>query len=366
MIADSRPTAVDLFSGVGGMSLGFRDAGFNVVAAFDAEARHVETYLQNFEGASAHCVDLALATGKALRRMAQIGRRSIDVVFGGPPCQGFSVGGARKENDLRNDLLLRFARLVCELRPKYFVMENVEGLMQGYGLRKLKRFCRLAFDSGFEVIEPVQVLDAASFGVPQRRRRTIVLGHRRGLTPPSYPQAKGIIGVDGKEFFPTVRDAICDLPVIEDVDTLFESDGFRGKLGKSSPYSALLRMQPTHAVLTGCLRTRHDEKTVRRFNDTKQGSAEPVSRYMRLALDAVSPTIRAGTARDKGSHTAPRPIHPTLPRCITVREAARLHSFPDWFQFHPTRWHAFRQIGNSVPPLMASAIARSIAETIIS
>lgn len=366
-----RPIALDLFAGVGGMSLGFKQAGFNVVAAFDAEERHVDTYKVNFPRTKAFTIDLAEADGVELRRLAGVGRNPIDLVFGGPPCQGFSVGGRRDQCDPRNQLFLEFARLIVELKPRYFVAENVEGLMRGYGLEVVEQFCQTVTDAGFLVVRPIQVLDAADFGVPQRRRRTIILGHRKSLRPPTYPAKKGFIDENGHEYFPTVRDALADLPVVEKHSSLFDTDGYEGEFVSGSRYSQILKKELTHTAstreaimanrgLTGCLRTRHSKETVKRFRETKPGKSEPISRYIRLTLDDVAPTLRAGTACDKGSHTAPRPIHPTKARCITVREAARLHSFPDWFQFHATRWHAFRQIGNSVPPLMAKIVARQL------
>jgi DNA (cytosine-5)-methyltransferase 1 len=218
-------------------------------------------------------------------------------------------------------------------------------------------------------------LNASRFGVPQRRRRTFILGYRQKLHPPSYPEPDGARDGDSGERSPTVWDAIGDLPRIEGYPDLYEKDGFCGPLGPPSYYACLLRVDTAGTSgrfdrdslaalpLTGCLRTRHSQLTVRRFRQTKPGSAEAVSRFQRLDPNGVAPTIRAGTGSDRGSHTAPRPIHPYEPRCITVREAARLHSFPDWFRFDATRWHAFRQIGNSVPPLLAQAVAASLLKT---
>jgi DNA (cytosine-5)-methyltransferase 1 len=143
-------------------------------------------------------------------------------------------------------------------------------------------------------------------------------------------------------------------------------------LGKASAYAKVLRCEvpdphdKSHHRsrngngLSGCSRTVHTAKTITRFRNTKQGCSEQVSRFFRLAKDGLAPTLRAGTGPEQGSFMAPRPIHPFQDRCITVREAARLHSFPDWFHFHPTKWHAFRQIGNSVPPRLARAVARSV------
>ena len=367
----AKPIALDLFSGVGGMSLGVRQAGFRVVGAFDSERRHVASYKKNFRQSKAFVIDLGQANGDELRSLAGVENDDIDLLFGGPPCQGFSMGGRRDKKDKRNLLLQDFARLVGEIQPKYFMLENVAGLTKGNAKRDLHRFLSKVQKSGYAWSQEYRVLDASDHGVPQRRKRVFVIGRRERFPDETVPASSPIISVSGEEYFPRVRDAICDLPDVDRYQYLFSVDAFTGRLRKSSHYAMLMRgelKEPTDKtrqrkppqILTGCLRTRHSPDVVRRFDRTSPGSQEPVSRYYRLALDGVSPTIRAGTGSDKGSHTSPRPIHPTKPRCITVREAARLHSFPDWFQFDETRWHAFRQIGNSVPPRLARSVASAI------
>ena len=112
--------------------------------------------------------------------------------------------------------------------------------------------------------------------------------------------------------------------------------------------------------LTCSTRTKHSLQSVQRFQQTEPGKTEPISHFHKLAKNGICKTLRAGTPRNRGAFTSPRPIHPVTPRCITIREAARLHSYPDWFRFHLTKWHGFRQIGNSVPPLLAKAIATEI------
>jgi DNA (cytosine-5)-methyltransferase 1 len=366
-----KPIAIDLFCGVGGMSLGFKQAGFRVVGAFDKEERHVRAYRKNFPSTPAFCVDLSKETGESLLSLAGC-RRKIDLVFGGPPCQGFSMAGKRDLNDERNQLIFDFIRLVREIRPKYFVMENVQGLMLGEAVNLLNSFLHRAHLAGYSTVNKVRALNAADFGVPQRRRRTFVIGYRSDLRSPNYPAPAPIVDESGKSYSPTVRDALGDLPVIEDYDALLTKDGFTGSLGRASHYARIMRGEAKESsdglrhrkrngrFLTGCLRTEHSEESVARFSRTGPGDMEPVSRFYRLDYAGVAPTIRAGTGRDHGGYMAPRPIHPEHPRCITVREAARLHSYPDWFDFDPTRWHAFRQIGNSVPPRLARCVALEI------
>ena len=119
---------------------------------------------------------------------------------------------------------------------------------------------------------------------------------------------------------------------------------------------------PRAVTIASSMRTVHSALSRRRFEETPQGEVESVSRFLKLDPNGVCNTLRAGTASDRGAFTSPRPIHPFSPRCITVREAARLHSYPDWFRFHVTKWHGFRQVGNSVPPLLGEAVASKIIE----
>lgn len=370
------PTAVDLCSGVGGFSLGFEQAQFNVLAAVDIEKNHVDTYLKNFPSCKALCVDLSAISGQQLRQMTGIGDECIDVVFAGPPCQGFSLIGKRLREDPRNLLLYELARLVGELSPSYFVVENVSGLLQGSAKGILDEFVRRVQRSGYGVVEPIRMLDAAEFGVPQRRRRVFVLGYKRGMKAPQYPDPLHWFSLDGDIDGPTVWDAIGDLAHIGRLSSLFHTDEYHGDLGQPADYARILRGELSDSDdksiqrsrngngLTGCLLTKHTRKTTRRFRSTHQGSSEEVSRYHRLAKDGLAPTLRAGTGPAQGSFMAARPIHPSQARCITVREAARLHSFPDWFHFHPTKWHGFRQVGNSVPPRLARAVASSVRQAL--
>lgn len=368
-----RPIALDLFCGVGGLGLGVEQAGFDVVAAFDALEFNVETHKKNFPHTKSFVADLSKLNGAELLELSKLRLGQLDLVTGGPPCQGFSVGGKRDLDDERNLLVYRFATLVKQLSPKYFLMENVQGLMTGHSRPVLDSFVRRVKHAGYRIVDPIKVLDAADFGVPQRRKRVIVLGYRKDLAPPNYPETLTPEHGFGRRRRMTVKDALSDLPIVDGEDEFLVEDTFRGSLRiPNRKYARLLRgldredsdlSVSRHCFtegLTGFLRTQHSKAVVKRFQKTAPGSAEPISRYIRLNWDSVSPTLRAGTGTDHGSHTAPRPIHPEFPRCITTREAARLHSFPDWFLFHGTRWHDFRQIGNSVPPRLGRAIAQEI------
>jgi DNA (cytosine-5)-methyltransferase 1 len=337
------------------MSLGFEQAGFNVVASVDIDPIHTATHERNFPDCKAITADLSKLTGRELRAISGLGNKHIDVVFGGPPCQGFSLIGRRKLSDPRNKLLFQFARLVRELQPSYFVCENVAGLAQGKARKLLDSFVWRIERSGYKVVKPIQKLDASDFGVPQNRKRVFILGYLRGLPAPRYPQS-----LNGSGPHPTVWDAIGDLAGIG----IKRSDAFYGKLPRGSAYASMLRGARNGDGLTGCLRTEHTPKSIARFRSTKRDGFEPVSRFHRLSKNGNANTIRAGTDSTRGSYTAPRPIHPTQPRCITVREAARLHSYPDWFHFNETIWHGFRQVGNSVPPFLARSVAGCVSNCV--
>lgn len=218
--------------------------------------------------------------------------------------------------------------------------------------------------------------------MPQDRRRLFLVGARKGTPIPEYPKPttprlrKNGNGYGVSSLFPnegpSVTDAISDLPDIEEYDELLTSDVLKVRLGTASEYALRLRgdapdledfsyrRELPAGLLTGCLRAGHTAESRRRFTATKPGATEPISRFFRLPPDGLCNTLRAGTATDRGAFTSPRPIHPHYARCISIREAARLHSYPDWFRFHRTIWHGFRQVGNSVPPLLGRAVAAQI------
>jgi len=284
--------------------------------------------------------------------------------------------GKRQKDDPRNFLLYEFARIVEELQPKYCVMENVEGLTKGKARPIFFSLLNRLKIAGYAIVEPIPILNAKDYGVPQRRKRVFVLGYKPTLPSPSYPLMSPDVTTQNEIFYPTVWDAISDLYFLDSYDELTREDTYNGTLGVGSKYSERLRGEINdpndHSLkrdtigkgLTGCRRSLHTKETVRRFDSTMPGSYEPISKFYRLTKNGVSNVLRAGTGRSHGGYTAPRPIHPLAPRCITVREAARLQAFPDWFNFHPTIWHGFRQVGNSVPPLLARWVGLSIKKAI--
>ncbi|QFS87051.1 MULTISPECIES: DNA cytosine methyltransferase [unclassified Marinobacter] len=363
-----RPIGIDLFAGAGGLSLGFEQAGFDVAAAVEIDPIHCATHEYNFPYSKVICASVTDLTGEDIRRRADLGNKQIDVVFGGAPCQGFSLIGKRTLDDPRNQLASDYVRLVYELQPRYFVFENVKGLTVGKHVKFLKDMIKALKDSGYDVVNPYEVLNAAHYSVPQSRQRLFLVGARRGLPLPVYPEPYNKIV--------TVEEAIGDLPDANEFPELVDSDTVATEWETTSTYARILRGQQTdesdysfprrfdHSLLTSSLRTKHTELSQSRFLATEPGKTEPVSRFRKLDPKGLCNTLRAGTDSARGAFTSPRPIHPALPRVITVREAARLHSYPDWFRFHSTKWHGFRQVGNSVPPMLGRAVARQIAEAL--
>ncbi|WP_084360454.1 DNA cytosine methyltransferase [Hydrogenophaga palleronii] len=364
----NRPIGVDLFAGAGGLSLGFEQAGFDVVAAVEIDPIHCAIHERNFPLTKTICASVVNLTGTDLRRLAGLGSTDIDVVFGGAPCQGFSLIGKRALDDERNQLVFHYVRLIRELQPKYFVFENVKGLTLGLHSKFLHELIDALADAGYDVLTPYQVLNASSYGVPQDRKRLFLMGARRGLTLPTYPKPLNQTV--------TVADAIGDLPDADKFKTLKVSDSVSVKWETLSIYGRRLRdlerdpldfgyrREFDRDLLSSSLRTEHTQVSKQRFRATLPGETEPISRFRKLPSDGLCNTLRAGTDSARGAFTSPRPIHPTAPRVITVREAARLHSFPDWFRFHSTKWHGFRQIGNSVPPLLGRAVAAEVLKAL--
>jgi DNA (cytosine-5)-methyltransferase 1 len=374
----ARPIGIDLFAGAGGMSLGFEQAGFDVVGAVEIDPIHCAVHKFNFPKTVIIPKSVAELSAAEIRRAAGIGNKRIDCVFGGPPCQGFSLIGHRALEDPRNRLVLEFVRLVAELDARTFVFENVKGLTVGRHKAFLSELVAAFGEAGYNVRLPWKVLDAASYCVPQYRERLILLGAKKGARLPDYPPALvnpagGKRKVAGLPDGPTCHAAIGDLPDADAFPSLLESDSVQGiKYRTPSPFAAELRATTdsawhcgyvrnwTPSVLTSSARTVHTDISQRRFSETEPGTVEPISRFFKLASDGLSNTLRAGTDGARGAFTSPRPIHYKYPRCITVREMARLHGFPDWFRFHVTKWHGARQIGNSVAPPLARAIASAV------
>ena len=348
---DGRMRLVDIFSGCGGFSLGAQQAGFLVVAAIDNDPILAFSYPHNFPYTRMIIEDVAKLDGEAVRIAAG---GPIDGIFGGPPCQGFSAIGKQDPKDPRRNLLGHFFRIIRDVKPSFFVMENVLGLTYSNARDVLDK-ALLQVDE-YAILGP-EIWNAAQFGAATNRSRLFVIGIHKDCGEPVT--SEDMSAWTRKPT--TVRAAISDL---KRATVVGEEDGFDiwriDPFAQSYRYARALRSPDNR--FTGHRITQHSERVITRFDNLPEGGFDLIGRHQRLAWSGQSPAIRAGTGVDRGSYQAVRPVHPRYPRVITVREAARLQGFPDNHRFHPTIWHSFRMIGNSVSPVMARAIFSMIGE----
>jgi DNA-cytosine methyltransferase len=268
-----RPVGIDLFAGAGGLSLGFEQAGFDVVAAVEIDPIHSAIHKFNFPDCAVIPKSIKDLTGKAIRKESGIGQRKVDVVFGGPPCQGFSLMGGRAIDDPRNSLVVEFVRIVSELDASYFLFENVKGLTIGKH-RKFLEEVIVAFDqAGYQVLLPWKVLNAANYGVPQDRQRLFLVGAKKGKPLPDYPEPthrRPKSADNSLPLSPTCQEAIDDVPNAEDFKTLLLSDEVQTKAwGKPSPYARKMRCLDLAIVETGTLQSllAVEELSIRKFQN---------------------------------------------------------------------------------------------------
>lgn len=347
-------TMIDLFSGVGGLSLGFEMAGFKAVLANEYDASIAESYVKNRPHVKMIVNDI---TQLPIQETFSEYSGKIDLIVGGPPCQGFSQKGQRKSiNDERNFLFRYYYEVVALVKPKYFVMENVPNLLtteDGYFKKEIESL----FESiGYKIV--ADVLNASDFGVPQNRKRAVIIG-RLGDYALSMPKPKT------KKV--TIWDAISDLAYLESGEGT-EIQEYRYK--PQSEYQRVLRKGSD--LLHNHVATKHSELALERLRLIPPNKGREVlppehltksiysGTWSRMLKDDISVTIT--TRFDTPS--SGRFTHPFLNRAITVREAARIQSFPDTFVFHGNKTSQMKQVGNAVPPLLAKAIAEVILEDI--
>lgn len=343
---------LDLFSGVGGMSYGFERAGFDIAGALEYDKQIAESMKKNHKHTEMFVGDIRKIKPQEVE--AKIGK--VDVIVGGPPCQGFSLKGKRGGmGDERNFLFEEYVKYVKYFKPKYFVIENVPTILtdQAGFFRKeiLEKFTKLGYSIDFGIV------NAADFGVPQSRRRALFIGVLDG---PS-------IGLPDKKVSKYVNtwDAISDLAYLESGDGLFES---KYKLKPKTSYQEKIRNNSS--VLYNHNATKHSPIAIDRLKrippeSGKEYLTEKISStfgqtWGRLEKNKPSPTIV--TRFDTPSNG--KNSHPFLNRAITPREAARLQSFPDTFIFYGNKSSITKQIGNAVPPLLGEAIANHILKNI--
>lgn len=324
----TKPTGIELFSGCGGLSTGFLDAGLRVAAGFEIDRRAVHAYEYNhaYRGSRGYVADLSFASGAELLRLANIER--ADFVVGGPPCQPFSIAGKRQgTKDDRANLIGHFVRIIEELKPSAFLFENVPNLasvanseiLDGVKLNLRK----LGYSIGHVIAS------AADYGVPQNRKRLLVMGIK-GKHSMRFPKAS-FGSVDRPHR--SASEAIGDLPDA-------------GEFGETGIHNH----EPTA----------HSRDMIERFGRLEAGKRERGSFHDRLHPDRPSYTLRAGS----GNFSPLRPVHYKYDRVITVRESARLQGFSDYFLWPDSipRLQQYRQVGNAVPPPMAEVFAVCLAE----
>lgn len=330
-------TVIDAFAGAGGLSMGLQRAGMDVRLSFDNDAVAVETMRRNLKH-RAELIDANEVDGESLRRLAGLKRRRLDVLVGGPPCQGFSLQRRGEREDIRSLLVLRFLRWIEELEPRSFLIENVPAIQSIRGRSILSQVLERADEMGYDVHSTV--LDAYEYGIPQRRRRAFFVGLPHG-TSFSWPRPS-------RQRL-TVRDAISDLPSPP-------ADG--------SPHPTVSNhYREARLSALNVERIRHvppgggrEHLPPRLQLACHSGGHRHLDTYGRLAWDEPSVTI---TARFD-SFTRGRFAHPEEHRSITLREGARLQGFPDRFTFLGNREDGARLIGNAVPPRMAARVGSSI------
>lgn len=341
--------AADIFSGVGGLSQGFISAGFEIAFAIEFDKEIAEAYARNHPGTEMINENICSVDVEDVKKR----HPHIDLIMGGPPCQGFSQKGKRMSiNDPRNFLFQQFVRFVESFKPKYFVLENVPNIIttsNGYFKDQIiESFSKLGYTVN------CGVLSASEFGIPQDRHRAVFIGvlGENGIDLPKSPNKRV-----------TIEEAIYDLPFI--------GSGEGEEISKydkkaTSEYQKLLRNG--EKTLYNHVATKHSDLALERLSLIPKGAGREVlpaehrtksiysGTWCRLLEDGIAPTIT--TRFDTPS--SGRFTHPILNRCLTVREAARVQSFPDSFRFYGNKTSQMKQVGNAVPPLLAYAIAQQI------
>ncbi len=388
-----RLTSFDLFAGAGGLSEGLREAGFRSLYANEISPRYVQTYAANHPLTQVDSRDIRQVDARKVRSVLGLKRGELDLVAGGPPCQGFSINAPKRSmEDSRNHLFREYLRFVAEFQPRAVMIENVPGMVSFEGgatldaiLESLKR---LGYDAD------VRILYAPHYGIPQTRWRTIILGARNGLSPTAlFPEplrqapmrvnftsqfaGKNLVNLPRSLKLPshvTVKDAIGDLPALR--------NGELGELVKDyrhpadNPYQQLMRVA---SVGVTC----HEAARLSKINLDRMTHIPPggnwtnipyvllprgmrmarrsdhTKRYGRVDPDGLASTILTKCDPHWGAY-----FHYEQDRAFTVREAARIQSFPDTYVFCGSRIEQYEQVGNAVPPLLGATVGRAIARVL--
>lgn len=361
-VSNKTYNVVDLFSGAGGLSRGFMDEGFNVVLGVDFDDAALKTFKENHGNAEAMKLDL-FEHANIERIYDYLNQRNIelDVLVGGPPCQGFSLAGKREEFDKRNVLYSAMVKTAERLKPRIIVLENVPGMLtlyDGAGAKRVKD----DFDAiGYHVNEP-QILYAPEYGVPQIRKRVFFVMTLRDRIKGefSYP-----IPILSEKEFVTCSDAIGELPSLEGATNFSLSQVFEYSSVPKSEYEKYMRKNSKQ--IHNHTPTKHADETVRLISLVPEGKnykALPKEELLKREFKYNEALTRYDSKRpsrtiDTGHRTH---FHYKWNRIPTVREAARLQSFPDDFIFYGNKQEQYRQVGNAVPPLLGKAVAIKVKE----
>ena len=371
-----RPTAISLFASAGGCSHGFGQAGYDVRFATDIDADAVESYRRNFPGTPCEAADIRQLTADAVLQRIELNLGELDMLLGGPPCQGFSSAGVKAGDDPRNSLLSHYVRLLEGIRPKWFVMENVEGLLTSDGGSHVRDAVAAFLEAGYSL--NLEKVYAQGYGIPQRRKRVLIVGNRLGHDfsfPEPVTSFSGSIFRKGEITFAT---AVGDLPpaVTEAGEPLAFRKPPQNELQAylrdeartvTDHYAVVLSdvqlervrgLQPGQTMKDLPEHLQHDSFRRRAFRRVMDGT--PVEKrggapsgLKRLFADEPSLTITSAATREF--------VHPTEDRLLTLRECARLQTFPDTFEFAGSAASRIQQIGNAIPPMLARAVAEHIA-----
>ncbi len=341
---------IDLFAGAGGWSTGFEAAGYDHVRMYDHNESACTTAEANF-GKIVECVDLSKASKMTFPK--------VDIVVGSPPCQGFSNEGKKNPNDTRNSLVWSFLDVIDQVAPRAWVFENVPGFQKSYGGRWFGEISERLDASGYHWRH--FILDAAAYGVPQHRKRFIILASKDFIPVAPEPTHAKEQGLFCQKVFVNLWDAISDLPSPLQGDR----DGtFDYSTPPTSEYQSLMRLGA--AMIYNHTAQKHSERVLEKIRAVPMGG--DMSHFMEdfeeNAVHYMGGYRRAPKNRPSWTAYWTRgmtSIHPTEHRFLTPRECARIQSFPDRFRFHGKTIENYTQVCNAVPPLLAEAIARSLA-----
>lgn len=364
----SEYSLLDLFAGCGGLSHGLSKAGFHSIAANEFQKVFSESYAANHPNAEVIQGDV---TAEVIFAKLKTFKGKVEMLSGGPPCQGFSTIGSKEEKIPRNKLFYAMMELADHIKPKVIFFENVSGFKRMYGGRAFNALLKELDKMGYVLPAPPQVLDAADFGAPQHRLRTVVIAFRKGVKNdyefPSQSHADGASLLNKKlRPYLTMEEAISDLPRIGSGEAAYTyadepQNDFQRQMRIHAPKELRYHDAPSHGdhlmeVMShvgrgGCILDVPKKLRPKSYF---------ANTYARLIPDAPAPTM----TRNFGTPSSSRCIHPYIDRGLTTREGARLQTFPDSYILKGSRGERNLQVGNAVPPILATAVGKAISASL--